>query len=71
MEYALFTRTIPSSSAARVATGEINTNANNAADRMLRVSMGCLLFDIPNTDSTLQSREMLSGSSFDSEPLYA
>jgi hypothetical protein len=44
MEYALFTRTIPSSSAARIATGEINTNANSAADRMLRVSMGCLLF---------------------------
>src|SRR6516225_8241267 len=73
VEYALFMRTIPSSSAAPVATGDINTNANSAADRMLRVSMAAsfLGLDTVDTDSTLQSREMLPSSGFDSETLYA
>src|SRR5262249_42061831 len=44
MEYALLTRTMPSFSAARAITGEVNTKAKRAADRMRRASMKASFF---------------------------
>jgi hypothetical protein len=44
MEYALLMRTMPSFSAARAVTGEVNAKAKRAADRMRRASMEASFF---------------------------